>query len=65
VSEDRLEFIFKYVYPRNHADLLSVRKTKKNREGEARSTQQEHGHVNQKLKHEPGQESVNPLRQSA
>lgn len=32
LSEDRLEFVFKFVFPRSHVDLLPVRAAKKERE---------------------------------
>ncbi len=31
VREDRLEFVFKFVFPRSHVDLLPVRQAKKER----------------------------------
>jgi predicted transcriptional regulator len=41
VREDRLEFVFKFVFPRSHVDLLPVRQAKKEREAYA-SQMEEH-----------------------
>jgi hypothetical protein len=43
MREDRLEFVFKFVFPRSHADLLPVRQAKKERAAYAAQTQDEDG----------------------
>lgn len=41
-SEDRLEFIFKFVFPRSHVDLLPVREAKKERAAYAAQMLEQH-----------------------
>jgi predicted transcriptional regulator len=47
VEPDRLEFVFKFVFPRPHTDLLPVREAKKERAAYAEQMQAEQGDFDQ------------------
>src|ERR1700674_5867805 len=49
VREDRLEFVFKFVFPRSHVDLLPVRQAKKERAAYAAQMQDDSGEFGPEL----------------
>lgn len=57
VDRERLKFIFEYVFPRSHEDLLRVRESKKEREAYEEQMQDEGA--------TPAVQSVHDLKQSS